>query len=153
MRQSTGSMAFGRCRSGIHRTVQLRSAVIGHSALLFAGDVERPSGARFFASSRADVPFDRSRLYAVAGYPSVRGRRSFLRALGAGAVALPFYRLLESSAVHAQSVAKPMRYVSITQKVASSMEIARSITRVASQRTVPDAFTWVVMSAARHITP
>jgi hypothetical protein len=42
---------------------------------------------------------------------------------------------------------------SITQKVASLMEIARSVTPVASQRTVPDAFTWVVMSAARHISP
>jgi hypothetical protein len=41
------------------------------------------------------------------------GRRSFLRALGAGAMALPFYRLLENSAVHAQSAALPMRYVSV----------------------------------------
>jgi len=41
------------------------------------------------------------------------GRRSFLRALGAGAITLPFYRLLESSAVHAQSAATPMRYVSV----------------------------------------
>jgi hypothetical protein len=40
-------------------------------------------------------------------------RRSFLRALGAGAVSLPFYRLLEHGAVHAQSAATPMRYVSI----------------------------------------
>ncbi|HET7538260.1 MAG TPA: DUF1552 domain-containing protein [Polyangiaceae bacterium] len=43
----------------------------------------------------------------------VRGRRSFLRALGAGAVALPFYRLLENSAVYAQSAATPMRYISV----------------------------------------
>jgi hypothetical protein len=42
-----------------------------------------------------------------------RGRRSFLRALGAGALSLPFYRLLEHSAVHAQSAATPMRYLSV----------------------------------------
>lgn len=42
-----------------------------------------------------------------------RGRRSFLRALGTGAIALPFYRLLEHSAVHAQSGATPMRYISV----------------------------------------
>lgn len=41
------------------------------------------------------------------------GRRSFLRALGAGAAALPFYRLLEHSAVHAQSGATPLRYLSV----------------------------------------
>jgi len=40
-------------------------------------------------------------------------RRSFLRALGAGAVTLPFFGLLENSAVYAQSAAAPMRYVSI----------------------------------------
>lgn len=42
-----------------------------------------------------------------------RNRRSFLRALGAGAIALPFYRLLENSAVYAQSAATPMRYLSV----------------------------------------
>ncbi len=41
------------------------------------------------------------------------GRRSFLRALGAGALSLPFYGLLENSAVYAQSGAQPMRYVSV----------------------------------------
>jgi hypothetical protein len=42
-----------------------------------------------------------------------QNRRAFLRALGAGAVALPFYRLLEHSAVNAQAGVAPMRYVSV----------------------------------------
>jgi hypothetical protein len=40
-------------------------------------------------------------------------RRSFLRALGAGATALPFFKLLESSAVHAQTGDAPMRLVTV----------------------------------------
>ncbi len=42
-----------------------------------------------------------------------QSRRAFLRALGAGATALPFFRLLENSAVHAQAASTPMRYVSV----------------------------------------
>jgi hypothetical protein len=40
-------------------------------------------------------------------------RRSFLRALGAGAAAFPFFRLLENSAVHAQTGDTPMRLVTV----------------------------------------
>jgi hypothetical protein len=40
-------------------------------------------------------------------------RRQFLKVLGAGATALPFFRLLESSAVQAQSVARPMRLLAL----------------------------------------
>src|SRR6187402_1837179 len=40
-------------------------------------------------------------------------RRQFLKAVGAGAAALPFFRLLESSAVHAQGVARPMRLLAL----------------------------------------
>jgi hypothetical protein len=40
-------------------------------------------------------------------------RRQFLKAIGAGAAALPFFRLLESSAVHAQGVARPMRLLAL----------------------------------------
>lgn len=40
-------------------------------------------------------------------------RRSFLRALGASATALPFFRLLENSAVHAQTGDAPMRLVTV----------------------------------------
>lgn len=42
-----------------------------------------------------------------------RCRRAFLRALGAGATALPFYRLLENSVVQAQTATTPMRYVGV----------------------------------------
>ncbi|HXK20499.1 MAG TPA: DUF1552 domain-containing protein, partial [Polyangiaceae bacterium] len=40
-------------------------------------------------------------------------RRRFLKALGVGATALPFFRLLESSAVQAGGVARPMRLLAL----------------------------------------
>jgi hypothetical protein len=40
-------------------------------------------------------------------------RRRFLKALGAGATALPFFRLLQSSAVQAEGVARPMRLLAL----------------------------------------
>jgi hypothetical protein len=40
-------------------------------------------------------------------------RRSFLRAVGLGAAALPFFKLLENSAVNAQAGALPLRFVGI----------------------------------------
>jgi hypothetical protein len=40
-------------------------------------------------------------------------RRSFLKAVGAGAAALPFFKLLEDSAVNAQSAAPPQRFIGI----------------------------------------
>lgn len=40
-------------------------------------------------------------------------RRSFLRAVGASAMALPFFRLLEHSAVHAQAGTAPMRLLTV----------------------------------------
>jgi hypothetical protein len=40
-------------------------------------------------------------------------RRQFLKALGAGATALPFLQLLESSALQAQGVARPLRLLAI----------------------------------------
>jgi hypothetical protein len=40
-------------------------------------------------------------------------RRSFLRAVGAGATALPFYRLLENSVAQAQGLPNPLRFCGI----------------------------------------
>jgi len=40
-------------------------------------------------------------------------RRQFLKVLGAGATALPFFRLLQSSAVQAEGVARPMRLLAL----------------------------------------
>jgi hypothetical protein len=40
-------------------------------------------------------------------------RRQFLKALGAGATALPFFQLLESSAVQGAGVARPMRLLAL----------------------------------------
>ena len=40
-------------------------------------------------------------------------RRSFLKSVGAGAAALPFFKLLEDSAVNAQSAAPPQRFIGI----------------------------------------
>ena len=40
-------------------------------------------------------------------------RRQFLKALGLGATALPFFRLLQSSAVQAEGVARPMRLLAL----------------------------------------
>ena len=40
-------------------------------------------------------------------------RRQFLEALGAGATALPFLRLLESSAVQAGGTARPLRLLAL----------------------------------------
>jgi hypothetical protein len=42
-----------------------------------------------------------------------RSRRAFLRAVGQGATALPFYRLLEASAVHAAPGDAPQRFIGI----------------------------------------
>lgn len=43
----------------------------------------------------------------------LRSRRSFLRAVGGGALALPFFRSLEFSAAHAQTGEKPMTFVAV----------------------------------------
>jgi hypothetical protein len=43
----------------------------------------------------------------------LRDRRRFLRGVGRAAAALPFYRLLESSAVHAQAGAAPLRFLGV----------------------------------------
>ncbi|HYJ08156.1 MAG TPA: DUF1552 domain-containing protein [Polyangiaceae bacterium] len=40
-------------------------------------------------------------------------RRRFLKALGVGATALPFFQLLQSSAVHGAGVARPMRLLAL----------------------------------------
>jgi hypothetical protein len=40
-------------------------------------------------------------------------RRAFLRAVGAGAATLPFFRLLENSAAQAQGVEQPLKFVTI----------------------------------------
>ncbi|HVR19714.1 MAG TPA: DUF1552 domain-containing protein [Polyangiaceae bacterium] len=40
-------------------------------------------------------------------------RRSFLRAVGAGAAALPFFKLLENSAVEAQGATPPLKFVTV----------------------------------------
>jgi hypothetical protein len=42
-----------------------------------------------------------------------RQRRQFLKALGVGATALPFFRLLQSSAVQAEGAARPMRLLAL----------------------------------------
>jgi hypothetical protein len=42
-----------------------------------------------------------------------RSRRSFLRAVGAGAAALPFFKLLENSAAEAQGTALPLKFVTM----------------------------------------
>ena len=47
------------------------------------------------------------------GLSSAISRRSLLRAAGAGAVGLPFFRLLESSAVDAQAAAPPLRFLAV----------------------------------------
>ena len=44
---------------------------------------------------------------------SERSRRSFLRAVGAGAAALPFFKLLENSAAEAAGTALPLKFVTI----------------------------------------
>jgi hypothetical protein len=43
-----------------------------------------------------------------------RSRRSFLRAVGAGATALPFYRLLEDSFAHAAGATLPLKLMTIS---------------------------------------
>ncbi|HXU03462.1 MAG TPA: hypothetical protein VN903_20995, partial [Polyangia bacterium] len=43
-----------------------------------------------------------------------RSRRSFLRAVGAGATALPFYRLLEDSFAHAAGDPLPLKLITIS---------------------------------------
>ena len=40
-------------------------------------------------------------------------RRAFLRAVGAGAATLPFFRLLENSAAQAQGAELPLKFVTI----------------------------------------
>ena len=40
-------------------------------------------------------------------------RRSFLRAVGAGAAALPFFKLLENSVVQAQGATLPLKFVTM----------------------------------------
>jgi hypothetical protein len=42
-----------------------------------------------------------------------RARRSFLKAVGAGAAGLPFFKLLEDAAVNAQAAAPPQRFIGI----------------------------------------
>ena len=48
------------------------------------------------------------------GPPRSRARRSFLKAVGVGATALPFYRLLEDSFAHAAGDALPLKLITIS---------------------------------------
>ena len=43
-----------------------------------------------------------------------RSRRSFMRAVGAGATALPFYKLLEDSFAHAAGEPLPLKLITIS---------------------------------------
>jgi hypothetical protein len=42
-----------------------------------------------------------------------RSRRSFLKALGVAATALPFYKMLENQVAKAQSGVEPLRFVGV----------------------------------------
>jgi len=57
--------------------------------------------------------------------PVDRARRSFLKALGVGALSLPFYRLLASSVSDAQSAASPLRLVVIFNPLGRPIEYWR----------------------------
>ena len=46
--------------------------------------------------------------------PRSRARRSFLKAVGMGATALPFYRLLEDSFAHAAGDPLPLKLITIS---------------------------------------
>jgi len=52
-------------------------------------------------------------------------RRSFLKAIGSSAVALPFYRLLESSVAFAQTSGSPLRFLFITTPHGTAYEYWR----------------------------
>jgi hypothetical protein len=52
-------------------------------------------------------------------------RRTFLRALGAGALSLPFYRLLESSAVEGQDERSPLRLLLLYSQIGGRWESVR----------------------------
>lgn len=52
-------------------------------------------------------------------------RRSFLRALGAGAVSLPFFRLLETSAVEGQDARSPLRLLCLYSQIGGRWESLR----------------------------
>jgi hypothetical protein len=52
-------------------------------------------------------------------------RRSFLKAVGASAMAFPFYRLLESSAAYAQTAGSPLRFLFIATPHGTAYEYWR----------------------------
>ena len=62
--------------------------------------------------------------------PRSAARRSFLRAVGAAATALPFYQLLEDSFAHAAGETLPLKFVTISHPhgIASEYFSARAAT-------------------------
>ena len=52
-------------------------------------------------------------------------RRSFLRAVGAGAASLPFFKMLENSAVYAQAGMTPLRFVTLYHPHGCAAELWR----------------------------
>src|SRR5581483_11920085 len=54
-----------------------------------------------------------------------RSRRSFLKAIGAGAVTLPFFRLLSSSISEAQTATSPLRVLFIHSPLGTSFKYWR----------------------------